>query len=108
MRCPIHVDDISEVFVRVLLADAPRYNIYNSGGEAISLGDLAGLVREFIPAAQISFEHETGGKDTSGNYLIDNTRLLQEFEVEYPPFRQRVLQIINDVRQDEGLPLIAG
>jgi nucleoside-diphosphate-sugar epimerase len=94
--------------VRVLLADAPRYNIYNSGGEAISLGDLADLVREFIPDAQISFENETGGKDTSGNYLIDNTRLLQEFEVEYPPFRQRVLQIINEVRQDEALPLIAG
>jgi nucleoside-diphosphate-sugar epimerase len=108
MRCPIHVDDISEVFVRVLLADAPRYNIYNSGGEAISLGDLADLMREFIPDAQISFENETGGKDTSGNYLIDNTRLLQEFEVEYPPFRQRVLQIINEVRQDEALPLIAG
>ena len=108
MRCPIHVDDIAEVFVRVLLADAPRYHIYNSGGTAISLGDLADMVREFIPEAQISFEHEQGGKESSGNYLIDNTRLLNEFEVEYPPFRQRVLQIINEVRQDEGRPLIAG
>ena len=107
MRCPIHVDDISEVFVRVLLADAPRYTLYNSGGTAISLGDLADLVREFIPDAQIHFEQEQGGKESSGNYLIDNSRLLSEFEVEYPPFKERVLQIINEVRRDEGLPQIA-
>jgi len=108
MRLPIHVEDIAEVFVRVLLADAPRYNIYNSGGSIISLSELADMVRSFIPDARITFEHETGGKERSGNYLVDNSRLRQEFEVEYPPFRQRVLEIINDIRRDEGLPLISG
>jgi len=108
MRLPIHVEDIAEVFVRVLLADAPRYPIYNSGGTVISLGELADKVRSFIPEARITFEHETGGKERSGNYLVDNSRLRQEFEVEYPPFRQRVLEIINDIRRDEGLPLIRG
>jgi len=108
MRLPIHVEDIAEVFVRVLLADAPRYPIYNSGGTVISLGELADMVRSFIPDARITFEHETGGKERSGNYLVDNSRLRQEFEVEYPPFRQRVLEIINDIRRDEGLPLIRG
>ena len=102
MRIPIHVDDIAEVFVRVLLADAPRYHIYNSGGTPISLGELADLVRTFIPAAQIHFEHEQGGKESSGNYLIDNRRLVEEFEVEYPPFEQRVKQIIDEVRQEEA------
>ena len=66
------------------------------------------MVREFIPDARITFEHETGGKERSGNYLVDNSRLRQEFEVEYPPLRQRVLEIINDIRRDEGLPLILG
>lgn len=37
---------------------------------------------------------------------MDNSRLLDEFELEYPPFRQRVLEIINEVRQDAGLPTI--
>ncbi len=108
MRCPIHVDDISEVFVQVLMADDPKHNVYNSGGEAISLGALADLVREFIPDAQINFDNETGGKETSSNYLIDNSRLLSEFEVEYAPFRQRVMEIINDIRRDEGMPLVQG
>jgi nucleoside-diphosphate-sugar epimerase len=105
MRLPIHVEDIAEVFVRVLLADAPRYAIYNSGGTPISLGELADLVREFLPKAQITFEKE-GGRDESGTYLVDNSRLCQEFEIEYPPFRTRVLEIINDVRRQEGLPLV--
>ena len=49
-----------------------------------------------------------GGLEESGNYLVDNSRLRQEFEVEYPPFRTRVLEIINDIRRQEGLPLVQG
>jgi nucleoside-diphosphate-sugar epimerase len=106
MRLPIHVEDIAEVFVRVLLADAPRYPIYNSGGTPISLGELADIVRAFLPEAQITFD-SAGGLEDSGNYLVDNSRLRQEFDIEYPPFRTRVLEIINDVRHQEGLPLVA-
>jgi nucleoside-diphosphate-sugar epimerase len=108
MRCPIHVDDIAEVFTRVLLTDKPKHSVYNSGGIAISLGEIADIVREFLPDARISFEHETGGKATSGNYLIDNARLVQEFGVQYLPYRQRVLQIINDIRRQVGLPIVSG
>ena len=44
---------------------------------------------------------------TSGNYLIDNSRLIQEFGLQYLPYRQRVLQIINDTRREAGLPPVA-
>lgn len=108
MRCPIHVDDIAEVFVRVLMAEKPEHRIYNSGGQAISLGDLAKMVREFLPDAQITFEKPTGGKEASGNYLIDNSRLVGEFGVQYRPFRERVLQIINSVRTERGEAPIRG
>jgi nucleoside-diphosphate-sugar epimerase len=103
MRLPIHVDDIAEVFVRVTLADSTHYEIYNSGGETISLGDLADLVRRFLPDAQIAFEKDAGGFGASGMHMMDYSRLLQEFEVEYAPFPQRVLEIINDIRAEEGM-----
>ncbi|MGC2412312.1 MAG: hypothetical protein WA459_06415 [Stellaceae bacterium] len=64
-------------------------------------------MRGFLPDAQITFEKETGGKELSGNYLIDNSRLVQEFGVQYRPYRDRVLQIINDIRREEGLPLVS-
>ncbi len=108
MRIPVHVDDIAEVFARVLMSDKPRHALYNSGGHTISLGDLATMVREFLPDAKITFEHETGGRERSGNFLIDNSRLVQEFGMQYAPFRQRVLQIINDVRKDDGKPPLKG
>jgi nucleoside-diphosphate-sugar epimerase len=106
MRCPIHVDDTAEVFARVLMAEKPKHGIYNSGGHAISLGDLAAMVREFLPDADIRFDKDTGGREISGNFLIDNTRLVEEFGVQYAPFRSRVRDIINDIRRDEGRPAI--
>ena len=106
MRLPIHVEDISEIFVRVTLADSTQHEVYNSGGETISMGALADLVRRYLPDAQISFDKDAGGKASSGNYMMDNTRLRQEFEVSLASFPQRVLEIINEIRKEEGLPLV--
>ena len=106
MRCPIHVDDIAEVFVRVVMTDKPAHQIYSSGGAVVSLGEIAAIVKSYLPDAQIGFEKETGGKESSGNYLIDNTRLMSEFGVQYRPYRERVLQIINAVREEKGLDAI--
>jgi nucleoside-diphosphate-sugar epimerase len=103
MRLLIHVEDMAEVFVRVLLAEAPRHHLYNSGGIPVSLGELADIVRGFLPDAQITFAHE-GGREDSGNYLVDNSRLGKEFGIEYPGLHTRVLEVINDVRRQEGLP----
>jgi nucleoside-diphosphate-sugar epimerase len=104
MRCPIHVDDIAEVFARVLFAAKPAHRVYNSGGAVVSLGEIAEIVRSYLPEARISFDKETGGREGSGNHLIDNSRLVAEFGVQYRPYRERVRQIIDDVRRDNGLP----
>jgi nucleoside-diphosphate-sugar epimerase len=106
MRLPIHVEDISEIFVRVTLAEKTEHKVYNSGGETISMGDLASLVSRYLPDAQITFENQAGGKERSGNYMMDNSRLVQEFEYTLAPFDQRVFEIINAIRQEEGLPAV--
>ena len=103
MRLPVHVEDVAEAFVRVTLSDSCRHTLYNTGGEPISLGDLADMVRGYLPDADISFDAD-GEREESGNYLVDNSRLLGEFELEYPPLASRVRDIINDVRRDCGLP----
>jgi nucleoside-diphosphate-sugar epimerase len=106
MRLLVHVEDMAEVFARILLADAPRHSLYNSGGIPVSLGELADIVRGFLPDAQITFGEE-GGREESGNYLVDWSRLATEFGVEYPGLHTRVFEVINDVRRHEGLPLVA-
>src|SRR5215471_8284522 len=106
MRTLIHVEDMAEVFARILVADAPCHSLYNSGGIPVSLGELADIVRGFLPDAQITFGEE-GGREDSGNYLVDWSRLATEFGVEYPGLHTRVLEVINDVRRHEGLPLVS-
>ena len=107
MRLLVHVEDMAEIFARVLLAEAPRYHLYNSGGIPVSLGELADIVRGFLPEAQITFAKE-GGREESGNYLVDNSRLTKEFGIEFPGLHTRVLEVINDVRRHEGLPIVSG
>ena len=107
MTLPLHVEDIAEVFVRVTLAAETRYAIYNSGGESLSLGQLADIVRGFLPDAEITFEADEGGREESGLFLMDNSRLVEEFEIEYVPFDQRVIETINAAR-GEGLPFVVG
>jgi hypothetical protein len=46
------------------------------------------------------------GRERSGNFMIDNSRVVTEFGMQFRPYRERVLQIINEVRADEGKPLI--
>ena len=104
-RLPLHVDEIAEIFTRVTLADSSRYEVDNSGGTPVSIGEIADIVREFIPDADITFDDE-GGLEHSDNYLVDNSRLLTEFELEYKPYRDRVLQMINEVRAHHNMPLV--
>ena len=101
MRLPVHVDDVAEAFVRVTMSDSCAHPVYNTGGIPVSLGDLADIVRGFLPDADISFDAD-GGIEDSGNYLVDNSRLLGEFELEYPSLETWVRSIINDVRRDNG------
>ena len=42
------------------------------------------------------------------DYLVDHCRLGDEFWIEYPGLHTRVLGVINEVRRQEGLPLVAG
>jgi nucleoside-diphosphate-sugar epimerase len=101
MRCIVHGDDIAEVFARIALADAPRHMLYNSGGETMSLGALAQIVRDLIPDADIAFEHETGGEAKSGAYLFDDRRLVDEFGVRYLPYRERVARMVDAARRGD-------
>jgi len=103
MRCVIHVEDMAQAFARVALTDKPKHTTYNSGGTTVSLGELAALVREFLPDADVRFDAPSGGRAISGNFMIDNRRLIEEFGLQYKPLRQRVKEVINDIRVGEGM-----
>jgi nucleoside-diphosphate-sugar epimerase len=106
MRLPVHVEDVAEMFTRLVEDTASKHAVYNTGGYGQSLGDLAALVTRFLPDAQITFKQETGGRDSSPIYYMDNTRWVEEYDYPLPIFEQRVLEMINEVRTDAALPLL--
>ena len=97
-------EDAAEIFVRIALSDRLNHRIYISGGHLATVGDMANMVRSFIPDAQITM----GDRSVPHVYLVDNSRMLADIGYEMPPLRVRVLEHINDARQEAGLPAIYG
>jgi nucleoside-diphosphate-sugar epimerase len=108
MRCVVHVDDIAEVFVTLALSEAAEHAIYNSGGETVSLAEIADMVRQTLPEADITFRHRSGGEPISTAYRFDNARLQSEFGVQYPPYARRVAQMIAEIRASVDVSVSGG
>jgi UDP-glucose 4-epimerase len=100
----IHAEDAAELFVQVALGEQLNHHIYISGGHLATIADMADAVRSFIPDAQIT----TGDRPVPHVYLVDNSRMLADVGYEMPPLRTRVLEHINDARQEAGMPPISG
>jgi nucleoside-diphosphate-sugar epimerase len=99
MRCCIHGDDAAEAFRLVALAKAPKHTIYTTGGDPLSIGEVADMVRSHIPDADIRFTHASGGKAFSGAYRFSNQRLTEEFGFTYKPWAEVVPMMIENVRR---------
>ena len=98
----IYVEDAAEIFVRAILSDSLRHPVYISGGHLATLGEMADMVRDFIPNAQIT----TGTRPVPHVYMVDNSRMLADIGYEMPPLRDRVLDHINEARIELGLETV--
>jgi UDP-glucose 4-epimerase len=99
--CWIYVDDCAEQLVRLALKPQLAHFAYNNGGETVTAGELADLVRRWLPDAQISFD-ET--KPTTP--LIDRMsgeRLEKEIDFKPRPLAEGVRAHINEARVAAGL-----
>ena len=100
----IHAEDAAEIFVRAALANKLNHPIYISGGNMCSIKDMADIVRDIIPGAQIS----TGDQLVPHVYNVDNSRMLADIGYEIAPLRQRILDHINDARTEAGMDALIG
>ena len=100
----IHAEDAAEIFVRAALSEGLNHPVYISGGHLCTIGEMAGIVREFIPDAQIT----TGDQAVPHIYMVDNSRMLADIGYELAPLRVRILEHINDARREAGMTPIGG
>jgi len=93
----IHVADVAELFVRILVAPTPTHSIYNSGGDTVTLGDLAAQVRQIIPEANFTF----GKEKLSLPYRLDSTRAECEFHWNRRPLSERLVEHMAKARESQ-------
>jgi nucleoside-diphosphate-sugar epimerase len=77
-NCYIYVKDLAEEVYRLSTKSSLTYRIYNSGGHSLRAADLAGLVREIIPEAQISFSPDR--PNSPFIYRMEDSRIREEIK----------------------------
>lgn len=105
---PVYADDVGE-FTKILLkGESSKSPVYNIGGPAASMRDIAAQVRMFIPDANIRFGTESmTGKGKGGlPWKVSMNKAKEEFGFKLTPLDEMVLRHINEARTEAGLPLI--
>jgi nucleoside-diphosphate-sugar epimerase len=95
----IYVDDVAELFARILVAPSPLHAIYNTGGDNLSLDELTGQVHQIIPDAAYTY----GTGRLSLPYLLDSTRVESEFDWRRRPLPDCLLEHISMARMAQSL-----
>ena len=99
--CWIYVEDCAEQLVRLALKPQLTHFAYNNGGESVTAADLAGLVRRWLPDAQISFDETKPVTPLIDR--MDGGRLEQEIDFKPRPLVEGVRAHINEARLAAGL-----
>jgi nucleoside-diphosphate-sugar epimerase len=73
----IHVDDAASALATLALAPSPRFELYNSGGETLSMGEIANLIRVRVPKVDIRFDVK--GVSRPHAWRVSGARFRDEF-----------------------------
>jgi nucleoside-diphosphate-sugar epimerase len=100
--CWVYVDDCAEQLVRLALKPRLAHFAYNSTGHAIHAGDLANVVRRWVPDAEITFDESKPSTPLVDD--LDGSRLVEEIGFAPRAIEYGVLAHINEARAEASLP----
>jgi nucleoside-diphosphate-sugar epimerase len=95
--CLAHVDDVADCIAAALLADQPRFAVYNIGGTTLSYREIVALVEELVPGADLSFDPDAEPTDLP--FLIDDARARGELGLHHRPVADGIREVIAASRQ---------
>lgn len=84
----VHVEDVAVALAELVTAPNPAYDIYNTGGEYATIGQIADLVRELCPDARIELDADR--ERIPHVSRVSWTRLKEEFDIVRPTLRDRL------------------
>jgi nucleoside-diphosphate-sugar epimerase len=107
----VSADDLAEMTRLLIKAPSSPNPVYNVGGPATSVRDLAEVVKKYIPDAKITFGKKPM-MDPEGKsglpWLVSEKRAKKDFGFACMPIEKAVLIHINDARLEAGLKPIKG
>src|SRR4030095_4378638 len=98
----VGVADIAQLYTKLALADRVMHDTYMGTGPSPTGNDLAGIVKTYLPDAEITFNENA--RVPAWNF--DNSRAVKEFDWKIQSVDEMVLDEINGTRQARGLPLV--
>jgi nucleoside-diphosphate-sugar epimerase len=93
----IYVADLAEEIYQLSVKPSLAYRIYNSGGHTLAAPELAALVRELVPGAQISFSPDK--PNSPFIYRMDDQRIRQELGCLLRPMRGAIKDHIEEAQR---------
>ena len=98
----VYVDDVAAFMVRTAFAETLSRDVYCVSAHRASLGDIAGMVRDLLPDADISFSPDATGFVQINR--LSGERLEDEVGYTPPSLRYRIRDQIDTVRRERQLP----
>jgi len=98
----VGVADIAQLYTKLALADRVKHDTYMGTGPSPTGSDLAGIVKKYLPDAEITFNE----KSRVPAWNFDNSRAVKEFDWKIQSVEKMVLDEINGTRQAAGLPSV--
>lgn len=98
----VGIKDITQLYVKMAIADQVRHDTYLGTGPAPRGREMAEIVNKHLPGAQISFAENA--RVPAWNF--DNSRAVKEFDWKIQPEEEMILAEINGTREEAGLPLV--
>lgn len=93
--CVQYVEDTASVFSGLAMKEKLAFGCYNSGGHMTSLRHIAGIVKKYVPEAEIEFDEKA--PDHKLVNKIDSSRIREELGIVFPSLEENIAAIIKRV-----------
>jgi nucleoside-diphosphate-sugar epimerase len=94
------VEDLAELYRRILIAPKLRHDTYLATGHNIVMRELGEAILKFLPDAQFTFDESAPSPTYPTTF--DNSRAVREFDWQLHPLEESVLLHINAERSRRG------
>ena len=98
----IYVEDCAEQMVQLAIKEKINHFVYNTGSETVSGKELAAIIKQIVPEAQITFDNSAAY--TPFIDVQDDKRIREELLFKPRSLKEGILAHMNEARKANNLP----